>query len=131
MLTQPNKVLVLALSELGKNKKMFYLFNRAGPTYKEAIFLLMKRLIQREEVPRAYDFTTLSQIWKKKGSPLSLDNMRFVHMKCWRAKLLEALITEKMKPKIVASTPNIQIGGNSISLICRAPCHTEDVDEKD
>ena len=45
-----------------KNKKMFYLFNRAGPTYKEAIFLLMKRLIQREEVPRAYDFTTLSQI---------------------------------------------------------------------
>ena len=94
-----------------KNKKMFYLFNRAGPTYKEAIFLLMKRLIQREEVPKAYDFTTLSQIWKKKGSPLSLDNMRFVHMKCWRAKLLEALITEKMKPKIVASTPNIQIGG--------------------
>ena len=32
-------------------------------------------------------------------------------MKCWRAKLLEAIITEKMKPLIVEVTPNIQIGG--------------------
>ena len=32
-------------------------------------------------------------------------------MTCWRAKLLEALITEKMKPQIVVATPNIQIGG--------------------
>ena len=31
-------------------------------------------------------------------------------MKCWRAKLLEALITEKMKPRIVEATPKIQIG---------------------
>ena len=94
-----------------KNKKMFRLFNRAGPLYKEAVFTLMKRFIDEEEVPSAYDFTSLTQIWKKKGSQLSLNNHRFVHMKCWRAKLLEALVTEKMKPKIVAATPNIQIGG--------------------
>ena len=33
------------------------------------------------------------------------------YMKCWRAKLLEALIREKIKPQIVAATPKIQIGG--------------------
>ena len=71
----------------------------------------MKRFIEKEEVPKAYDHTSLTQIWKKKGSALSLNNMRFIHMKCWRAKLLEALVTEKMKPQIVEATPNIQIGG--------------------
>ena len=51
--------------------------------------------IEKEEVPKAYDHTLLTQIWKKKGSALSLNNMRFIHMKCWRAKLLEALVTEQ------------------------------------
>ena len=94
-----------------KNKNMFKLFNKAGAVYKAAVFTLMKRFIEKEEVPEAYDYTSLTQIWKKKGSALSLNNMRFIHMKCWRAKLLEALITEKMKPQIVEATPNIQIGG--------------------
>ena len=94
-----------------KNKNMFFLFNKAGPKYKAALFMLMKRFIEKEEIPKAYDLTSLTQIWKKKGSALSLNNMRFIHMKCWRAKLLEALITEKMKPQIVEATPKIQIGG--------------------
>ena len=94
-----------------KNKNMFLLFNKAGPKYKAALFMLMKRFIEKEEIPKAYDLTSLTQIWKKKGSALSLNNMRFIHMKCWRAKLLEALITEKMKPQIVEATPKIQIGG--------------------
>ena len=37
--------------------------------------------------------------------------MRFIHMKCWRPKLLEAIIMEDMKSQIVSATPNIQIGG--------------------
>ena len=94
-----------------KNKNMFKLFNKAGPLYKDAIFIFMKRLLDKEEVPKAYDFTSLTQIWKKKGSALSLNNMRFIHMKCWRAKLLEALITQKIKPQIVEATPSLQIGG--------------------
>ena len=94
-----------------KNKKMFFPINKAGPKYKDAIFHLMKRLIDNEEVPSVYDNTSLTQIWKKKGSALSLNNMRFIHMKCWRPKLLEAIIMEDMKSQIVAATPNIQIGG--------------------
>ena len=89
-----------------KNKNMFKLFNKAGAVYKAAVFTLMKRFIEKEEVPEAYDYTSLTQIWKKKDRALWLNNMRFIHMKCWRAKLLEALITEKMKPQIVEATPN-------------------------
>ena len=94
-----------------KNQNLFLLFNKAGPMYKAAIFMLMKRLIEKEEVPKAYDLTSLTQIWKKKGSALSLNKMQFIHMKCWRAKMLEAQITEKIKPRIVEATPKIQIGG--------------------
>ena len=75
-----------------KNKNVFNLFNRAGPAYKDAIFWLMAKLIQKEEVPREYIKTSLFQIWKKKGSALDLNNMRFVHLRCWRSKLMEALV---------------------------------------
>ena len=37
--------------------------------------------------------------------------MRFIHMRHWRCKLLEALVTEKMKSNIVNNTPKIQLGG--------------------
>ena len=94
-----------------KNKKMFFPINKAGPEYKDAIFQLIKRMIDNEEIPLVYDNTSLTQIWKKKGSALSLNNMRFIHMKCWRPKLLEAIITDNMKSQIVSATPNIQIGG--------------------
>ena len=94
-----------------KNKNVFNLFNRAGPAYKDAIFWLMAKLIQKEEVPREYIKTSLFQIWKKKGSALDLNNMRFVHLRCWRSKLMEALVTQTMKSNIVESTPKIQLGG--------------------
>ena len=94
-----------------KSKNVFNLFNRAGPAYKEAIFQYMAKLIKKEEIPREYSKTTLFQIWKKKGSALDLKNMRFVHLRSWRSKLLEALVTQKMKSNIVESTPKIQLGG--------------------
>ena len=94
-----------------KNKRMFDFFTKAGQMYKDAIFELMKKLIHQEMIPETYDHTSLTPIWKKKGSALDLNNMRFIHMKHWRPKLLEGLITEKMKANIVSATPAIQIGG--------------------
>lgn len=94
-----------------KKKKMYDLFNYAGAAYKMAIYEYMKKVIKCEQIPRQYKLTTLSQIWKGKGSPLSLNNMRFIHMKAWKPKLLECLVTEKMKPKIVDATPKFQLGG--------------------
>ena len=94
-----------------KNKKLFNLYNKAGNEYKEAIFEFMAKLIRTEKIPKCFLDTSLTQIWKKKGSALSLNNMRFIHMRHWHSKLLDALITEKMKENIVQATPNIQLGG--------------------
>ena len=94
-----------------KNKKMYELYNKAGDDYKIATFEYMKKLIKSEEVPRIFLNTTLTQIWKGKGSALDLNNMRFIHMRFWRSRLLEALITENMKDDIVNACPNIQLGG--------------------
>ena len=39
--------------------------------------------------------------------------MRYIHGKDWDAKMLEALVAERMKPKIHAAIPDIQIRGKS------------------
>ena len=88
-----------------KNKNMFKLLNKAGDRYKEAIYLYMKRIFKHEEVPTEFQLTWLIAIWKRKGSALNLNMMRYIHTKLWDAKLCEALVTKHMKPKIVKACP--------------------------
>ena len=97
---------------------MFKLFNNAGSKYRKAIYHYMNRIIRDEETPTAFALTWLIAIWKKKGSALDLNQMRYIHTKLWDAKLCEALVTRNMKGKIVKACPNIQIGGmpNSSSV---------------
>ena len=71
----------------------------------------MKRIIKQEEVLTEFHLTWLTAIWKRKGSALDLNMMRYIHTKLWDAKLCEAIVTKHMKPKIVKACPNIQIGG--------------------
>ena len=94
-----------------KGKKLYWLLTKAGDSYKTAIFQLLKKIVAEEEIPKSYLDTSLSMIWKKKGSPLDLNNMRFIHCKGYRPKVLEALVVENMKEKIIEATPNIQLGG--------------------
>jgi hypothetical protein len=94
-----------------KNKGMFKLFNNAGSKYRKAIYPYMNRIIGDGETPAAFALTWLIAIWKKKGSALDLNQMRYIHTKLWDAKLCEALVTRNMKGKIVKACPNIQIGG--------------------
>merc|ERR1711983_356668 len=94
-----------------KNKKMYELYNKAGADYKMVTFDYMKKLIKSEQVPTSFLDTYLTQLWKGKGSALDLNNMRFIHMRFWRSRLLEALVTENMKKDIVKACPNNQLGG--------------------
>ena len=94
-----------------KNKKIYHLLSKAGKSYIEAMFVWMKRLIKYELIHTAYSNTWLILIWKRKGSALDLNMMRFVHTREWEAGLCEALVTEQMKPKIVKACPRIQICG--------------------
>ena len=64
-----------------KNKNMFKLLNKAGDRYKEAIYLYMKRIFKQEEVPTEFQLTWLIAIWKRKGSALDLNMMRYIHTK--------------------------------------------------
>ena len=70
-----------------KNKGMFKLFNNAGSKYRKAIYHYMNRIIRDEETPTAFALTWLIAIWKKKGSALDLNQMRYIHTKLWDAKL--------------------------------------------
>ena len=101
---------------------MFDLLNKSGEKYKEVIFWYMKKIISTETTPIAFSYTTLIPIWKKKGSALDLNMMRYVHTKIWEAKLCEALVTEHMKEKIVAACPTIQI------YYCGASSDTQNMD---
>ena len=92
------------------NKNMYKHFIKSGEQYKDAVYMYMKKLIKCENIPTDFALTTLIQIWKRKGSALDLNNMRFIHLRHWHCKLLEALITEKMKNNIVNNTPKIQLG---------------------
>ena len=80
---------------------MFDLLNKSGNKYKDAIFWYMKKIIRNKTAPFTFSLTTLIPIWKKKGSALDLNMMRYVHTKIWGAKLCEAeaLVTENMKEK--------------------------------
>ena len=100
------------VDKIKENNKMVYkFFTKAGEGYKESMFKVMCHLTEKEKVPKAFKKTSLLQIWKKKGSALDLNNMRFIHLRSWRSKLMEALVTQKMKTNIVESTPKIQLGG--------------------
>ena len=94
-----------------KGKQVYMLFTKAGNNYKDAIFRFMKNMISKEQIPVCYKNTSLTPIWKKKGSALDLNNMRFIHIKHWRSKMLEALVTENMKQNIIEATPKFQLGG--------------------
>ena len=94
-----------------KGKQVYRLFVKAGTKYKDAVFKYMSKLIETEQIPLCFKNTILTPIWKKKGSALDLNNMRFIHMRHWRSKLLESLVTESMKDKIVNATPKFQLGG--------------------
>ena len=64
-----------------------------------------------EEFPRAFDYTTLNQIFKGKGRREVLSNNRYIHGKDWLPRITEGMVVEEMKVKILDSSSPYQIGG--------------------
>ena len=87
---------------------MFRHITKAGMDFQDAIFDYMADFIYHEMVPERYDYTKLFGLWKGKGSKLDLNMQRYIHGKDWDAKLLEALVSERMKPSIIKNCPKIQ-----------------------
>ena len=96
-----------------KDKKMYKHITKAGGKFPKTMFKYYEPLVNNEQVPETYNYTKLFGLWKGKGSELDLNMMRYIHGKDWDAKMLEALVAERMKPKIHAAIPDIQIGGKA------------------
>ena len=94
-----------------KQTKAYDFILKASDEYREAIFWLCKRFLDREEIPRRMQKTTLQMIWKRKGLPEIMKNNRFIHMKDYLARLCEAMVVGMMKEKIFESASVFQIGG--------------------
>ena len=108
-ITDEDFFMVLAKFESKKSRSYDFIVN-AGIKYKLAIFQLCKRFINKEEFPSSFDITTLIQL-PKKGSLLYLDNSRYLHIKEWPARLVEALTVREMKDPIFSAGTKYQIGG--------------------
>ena len=98
---------VSSLVELRTQKSVPKLKLCRPPKCQLLIFWYMKKIIRHENTPFEFSFTSLIPIWKRKGSALDLNMMRYIHTQIWEAKLCKALVTEHITEKIVAACPNI------------------------
>ena len=98
-----------------KKRTMYQFLLNTGLQFKIAIFNICKRFISSEEFPGSFNVITLVQL-PKKGSQIYLDNSRFLHMKLWMPRLVEALAVSKLKNDIIEAGTKYQIGGSMIEL---------------
>ena len=94
-----------------KHKRSYDFLTKAGDGFKNSIFKLFRRMIMKEEFPTRFFETILHQLWKLKFPREALSNYRYLHMKLWEPKVLEAMVVSKMKPNILGAGTKYQIGG--------------------
>ena len=49
-----------------KVKRIFNLLNKAGEKYKDSVYLYMRKIIKKEQIPLQFSYTSLVPIWRKK-----------------------------------------------------------------
>ena len=94
-----------------KKKRSYDFLTRAGQGFKEAIFKFSKRLNLEEVFPNRFDETVLVQLYKLKGPVQQLSSHRYLHIKEWTARLVEALEVEGMRGSILEAGTRFQLGG--------------------
>ena len=100
------------IRKLKKKKAEKYKFTlNGGKSYRDSLFCLYKRVWDTEEKPTSWERTNCTMLYKGKGSKNEFGNQRFIHSKEEIPKCFEALVIEKVKPKIIQKCPKFQIGG--------------------
>ena len=95
----------------GKPKKMFIHLTKAGPDFQDPMFDYKSDFIFNKTVSDTSDYTELFGPSKGKRIKLDLNMMRYIHGKGWDTKLFDALVSERIKPFIIANCPKMQIIG--------------------
>ena len=95
------------------NKRNYDFLTKASEEFKDSIFKLSKRIIEKETVPDKFRNTILHQIWKKKPGTKKedLEANRFIHCKEWLPRTVESIVVADMEQSIKQATSMFQIGG--------------------
>ena len=102
------------IDKLKKGGKVSYNFiTKAGQNFKDFVFKICQIIWESEEIPDQWNWTTLIALFKGKGSKHDLNFFRFIHTKMWLPRLFEGLVVKKMKPKLIRSMTQFQIGGKA------------------
>ena len=87
-----------------KGKSCYDFLTKAGEDFQNAIKILMKRIWDKEDMPKEWEYTLLIMLYKGKGLREVVDNNRLIHSKVWLPRLLEDMAVSKMKKKIQLKT---------------------------
>ena len=74
-------------------------------------FPFLNRIYTSEIIPESFFHTKLTKLYKRKGDVSHIKSYRFIHNKCWGAKLLEKCVVKIMTDQINLHTPPNQLGG--------------------
>ena len=91
-----------------KSYKCIFIVN-GGIDPENALFILFKPIWENEKKPKHWWMDDLIQIHKK-GSKLSLENYRFIHIKEEVPKLFGYIVTSQIKDKLIKNMSRYQIG---------------------
>ena len=98
------------------NKRNSDFIAKTSTEFKSSVFLLCKRIIEEETVPKKFRETTLHQIWKKKigTKKEDLEANRYIYCKeYYLSRAVEGMVLHEMEPNIKKATSIFQIGGVS------------------
>ena len=93
-----------------KPTKAYDFILKAWEKYRTTMYLLCKRIIYTDEIPKVFYMTNLHMLWKMKVAANILANNRFLHIKSWLPRTCAALIVNKTKDTILEHSSKYQIG---------------------
>ena len=80
-----------------------------GASVKAALFKVCQSVWKSEEMPKAWEKTTLIQLYKGKGATNDLNNMRYIHIKDEFPKFFGHLVVNSSKEIIMKNLSKYQI----------------------
>lgn len=106
-LKQPRKFDEVLTKFKANNKRNYDFLMKASDDFKDSVFLLCKRIIESESVPKKFRESMLHQIWKRKPGTRKedLEANRYIHCKEWLLRMVKAMVVKEMETVTFEATP--------------------------
>ena len=104
--------MVAVLSEMRKkNKSCHHPVTKLSEEFLKVLLAVYNLYAKKQAIPASFTETSLTMLKKPKGAASDLNSYRFIHTKKAVPRLMEALMTSKLKPKILQTVSKFQLGG--------------------